>query len=155
MIGTKYTVAPCGVARPSTGYAAFRQHDLREHWRTGDCVEPICSPAICRTWNEETDAGGGNNQPRMTRYPISFDDGAMLIPVGDLSEVAEVAGVRVFDGGVETLRAVGVATDGAVIGGFSIGDVFSRAEALEWAAMLAVACRCAHEVREIMAHPDA
>ena len=40
-----------------------------------------------------------------------------------------------------------------VIGGFSIIDVSSREEALEWAAKIAVACRCAQEVREIMFDP--
>jgi hypothetical protein len=40
-----------------------------------------------------------------------------------------------------------------VIGGFSIVDVPSREEALEWAARFAAACRCAHEVREIMLDP--
>ena len=54
----------------------------------------------------------------------------------------------------------GTVTDGpypetkAVIGGFSIIDVPSREEALEWAAKIAVACRCAQEVREIMCDPD-
>jgi hypothetical protein len=38
----------------------------------------------------------------------------------------------------------------AVIGGFSIVDVASRAEALEWAAKFAAACRYAQEVRELM-----
>jgi len=54
----------------------------------------------------------------------------------------------------------GTVTDGtypetkAVIGGFSIIDVPSRDEALGWAAKIAVACRCAQEVREIMYDPD-
>jgi hypothetical protein len=39
------------------------------------------------------------------------------------------------------------------IGGFAIVDVPSRAEALEWAAKFAVACRCAQEVREILFDP--
>jgi hypothetical protein len=50
-----------------------------------------------------------------------------------------------------------VATDGTVtdgpypqaIGGFTLVDVPSRKEALEWAARLAVACRCPQEVRQI------
>jgi hypothetical protein len=55
-----------------------------------------------------------------------------------------------------------VATDGTVadgpeskayIGGFSVVDVTSREEALEWAKKIAVACRCAQEVREFV--PDA
>ncbi len=58
-----------------------------------------------------------------------------------------------------------VATDGtvadgpvpeskAVIGGFSIIDVPTREEALQWAARIAVACRCAQEVREIGDDPE-
>jgi hypothetical protein len=55
-----------------------------------------------------------------------------------------------------------VATDGAVtggpypeaIGGFTLVDVPSREEALQWAARIAVACRCALEVREIGADPE-
>jgi hypothetical protein len=74
--------------------------------------------------------------------------------------------VWVFGGGVESQRASIVSTDGAVtdgpypeikavIGGFSIVDVPSRDEALEWAARIAVACRCAQEVRELMDDPTA
>ena len=40
-----------------------------------------------------------------------------------------------------------------VIGGFSVVDVPSREEALEWAAKIAVACRCAQEVRELLPEP--
>ena len=55
-----------------------------------------------------------------------------------------------------------MATDGAVtdgpypdaIGGFTLVDVPSREEALEWAAEIAAACRCAQEVREIGADPE-
>ena len=111
----------------------------------------------------------------MTRYLISFDDGAMTFPEEDLPDVADAAhkvvqeaknaGVWVFGGGLRTQSASIVATDGtvtdgpypetkAVIGGFSIIDVPSREEALEWAAKIAVACRCAQEVREIMFDPD-
>ncbi|MFF7205648.1 YciI family protein [Streptomyces sp. NPDC008141] len=109
----------------------------------------------------------------MTRYLISFDDGAMTFPEEELPEVAKAshevvrqaqeAGVWVFGGGLERQRANIVATDGtvtngpypetkAVLGGFSIIDVPSREDALEWAAKIAAACRCAQEVREIM--PD-
>ena len=111
----------------------------------------------------------------MTRYLISFDDGAMTIPAAELPAVAEAAhqvvreaknaGVWVFGGGVESQRASIVATDGtvtagpypetkAVIGGFAVVDVPSREAALEWAARFAVACRCAQEVREIGADPN-
>jgi len=111
----------------------------------------------------------------LTRYLISFDDGAMTFPAEDLPAVAEAAhqvvyaakdaGVWMFGGGLLSQRARIVATDGtvtngpypetkAVIGGFSIIDVPSREEALAWAAKIAVACRCAQEVREIMDDPD-
>jgi hypothetical protein len=111
----------------------------------------------------------------MTRYLISFDDGAMTFPAADLPDVAAAAhkvveeaknaGVWVFGGGVVGQSASVVATDGtvtdgpypetkAVIGGFSIVDVPSRAAALEWAARIAVACRCAQEVRELMPDPN-
>ena len=38
----------------------------------------------------------------------------------------------------------------AYIGGFSVVDVPSREEALDWAGRIAVACRCAQEVREFV-----
>jgi hypothetical protein len=104
----------------------------------------------------------------MTRYLISFDDGAMTFPEEQLPEVAEAAhavvreaksaGVWVFGGGLHSQEEVSVvATDGTVsdgpegkayIGGFSVVEVSSREEALAWAAKIAVACRCAQEVRE-------
>ena len=110
----------------------------------------------------------------MTQYLISFDGGAMSFPEEDLPEVtkaahevvveARAAGVWVFGGGLESQRASIVATDGMVtdgpypetkevIGGFAVVDVPSRAEALEWAAKIAVACRCAQEVRELLPDP--
>ena len=111
----------------------------------------------------------------MTRYLISFDDGAMVFPAEELPAVAAAAhqvveeakraGVWVFGAGVERQRASIVDTDGtvtdgrypetkAVIGGFSIVDVPTREEALAWAAKIAAACRCAQEVREIMPDPN-
>jgi hypothetical protein len=117
----------------------------------------------------------GTRSHEMTRYLISFDDGAMTFPDEDLPDVDEAAhqvvqeaknaGVWVFGGGVERQRASVVATDGtvadgpypetkAVIGGFSIVDTPSREEALAWAARFAAACRCAQEVREIMHDPN-
>ncbi|GHA87060.1 MULTISPECIES: YciI family protein [Streptomyces] len=110
----------------------------------------------------------------MPRYLISFDDGSMIIPDQELPQVdaaahevvreAQDAGVWVFGGGLASQRASVVATDGsvtggpypetkAVLGGFSIVDVPSREDALEWAAKIAAACRCAQEVREIMTDP--
>jgi hypothetical protein len=72
------------------------------------------------------------------------------------------AGVRVFGAGLEDQPASVVATDGTVIdgpnpeavSGFSIIEVPSREEALEWAAKIGVACRCAQEVRELMPDPE-
>jgi hypothetical protein len=70
------------------------------------------------------------------------------------------AGVFVFAGGCE--EASVVATDGTVtdaaenkayIGGLTIVDVPSREQALEWATKIAVACRCAQEVRAFMPDP--
>ena len=109
----------------------------------------------------------------MTRYLISFDDGAMTFPEEELPDVAEAAyavvreaedaGVWVFGGGLHSQKEVsvvgtdGTVTDGpegkAYIGGFSVVDVSSREEALEWAAKIAVACRCAQEVREFVPDP--
>ena len=111
----------------------------------------------------------------MARYLISFDDGSMTFPEEDLPAVAEAshavvreakaAGVWIFGGGILSQQASIVATDGsvsegpypetkAVIGGFSIIEVSSRAEALLWAAKIASSCRCSQEVREIMYDPE-
>jgi hypothetical protein len=111
----------------------------------------------------------------MTRYLISFDDGWMTFSEEELPDVAkaasevvkeaQAAGVWVYGAGLESQRASIVGTDGMVtdgpfpetkevIGGFSIVDVTSREEALEWAAKIAVACRCAQEVRELLPEPQ-
>lgn len=110
----------------------------------------------------------------MPRYLISFDDGAMTFPAEDLPDVARAAsavvqaakdaGAWVFGAGVDGGPAGVVDPDGTVtgrphpetkpvIGGFSVIDVATREEALAWAARIAVACRCAQEVRELL--PDA
>ena len=108
----------------------------------------------------------------MTRYLISFDAHAMdHVSDEDLPAVDEAAhavvqeavsaGVWVFGGGLEYRKASVVAADGSAtdgpypeaIGGLSIIDVRSREEAFAWAAKIAVACRCAQEVREIMPDP--
>ena len=112
----------------------------------------------------------------MTRYLISFNDGAMDHIAGEempdvgkaahaVVQEAVTAGVWVFGGGLERQRASVVATDGIVtdgpypetkevIGGFVVLDLASRDEALAWAAKFAGACRCAQEVREIMPDPE-
>jgi hypothetical protein len=110
----------------------------------------------------------------MTRYLISFDDGWMTFPDEDLPDVAKAAtsvrraavdaGVWVYSAGLRSQRASIVATDGMVtdgpypetkevIGGFAVVDVPSREGALGWAAKIAVACRCAQEVRELLPDP--
>ncbi len=109
----------------------------------------------------------------MTRYIILFDDGDMTFPEEDLPDVAKAAravaqeamdaGVWVFSAGLEHQDPSVVATDGSVtdgpypeskehIGGFAIVSVASREEALKWAAKIAVACRCAQQVFELL--PD-
>ena len=109
----------------------------------------------------------------MTRYLISFGAHAMdHIPDEEGPDVARAAhavvqqaidaGVYLLAGGLESQRASVVATDGTVtdgpypeaVGGFTVVDVPSRAEALEWAAKIAVACRCPQEVREFLPDPE-
>jgi hypothetical protein len=110
----------------------------------------------------------------MTRYLISFDDGDMTFPEEDLPDVARAAqavvreareaGVWVFGAGLEHQVPSVVATDGTVtdgpypeskehLGGFAVVDVRSREAALEWAAKIAVACRCAQQVFELLPDP--
>jgi hypothetical protein len=108
----------------------------------------------------------------MTRYLISFDHGAMdHIPedegraVGEAAHAviqeAKAAGVFVFAGGCSEQVSV-IATDATVtdapdnqayIAGVTIVDVPSREDAVQWAAKIAVACRCAQELHEVMPDP--
>jgi hypothetical protein len=112
----------------------------------------------------------------MTRYLISFNDGAMdHIPDEDFPELSKAshaviqeavdAGVFVFGAGLQRQQASVVATDGLVtdgpypetkevIGGFVVVEVASREEALAWAGRIAAGCRCAQEVRELMDDPE-
>jgi len=109
----------------------------------------------------------------MAQYLISFGAHAMdHIPDQDGPAVARAAhavvqeavsaGVYVSAGGLVSQPASIVATDGAVtggpypeaIGGFTLVDAPSREEALQWAAKIAAAWRCAQEVREIGADPE-
>ena len=111
----------------------------------------------------------------MAQYLISFNDGDMTFPEEDLPDVAKAAravvqdateaSVFVFAGGLgEPAKASVVAIDGTVtegpnaatkdfIGGFTVVEVPTRQAALEWAAKIAVACRCAQEVREFLSAP--
>ncbi|GAA4286357.1 transcription initiation protein [Georgenia daeguensis] len=105
----------------------------------------------------------------MTKYLISFPSGAMVVPEHDLPAVSDAAhavvqeakdaGVWVFGGGIdESVPPVMVNADGTVTegtypqtkqieGGYSVLELPSYESALEWAAKIADACRCAQEVR--------
>ena len=109
----------------------------------------------------------------MTTYLMVFGAHAMdHVPDEDMPAVDEAAhavsqeainaGVYVVAGGLEDhKRSVMVATDGTVsdgqypdaIGGFTVLNLPSHDQALEWAAKIAGACRCAVEVWEIGADP--
>jgi hypothetical protein len=113
----------------------------------------------------------------MARYLIAFDDGDMTFPEEELPDVAKAAhavvqeakeaGAWVFGAGLEHHEVVSVvATDGTVtdgpypetkehLGGFAVVDVPSREAALAWAAKIAVACRCAQQVFELLPDPNA
>jgi hypothetical protein len=105
---------------------------------------------------------------------ISFDDGAIQIADEELQAVGEAAhammfaaqesGVWMTGGGFHTQQASIVHGDGlveksafpeakAVLGGCSIIEVATDAEALEWARRTAAACRTPQEVRMIMDDP--
>lgn len=111
----------------------------------------------------------------MTKYLISFPSGAMVIPDGELQAVVDAshavvqeakdAGVWVFGGGIdENVPPVLVDGDGTVTegtypqtqqleGGYSVLELAPREAALEWAAKIAVVCRCAQEVRAFQFDP--
>ena len=111
----------------------------------------------------------------MTKYLISFPGDAMVFPKEDFEAVAaaahavideaKAAGVYVFGGGIdEDVDPVLVAGDGTVTegthpghrvpnGGYTILELPSREAAVEWAAKIAVACRCAQEVRQFPYDP--
>ena len=114
----------------------------------------------------------------MTRYLISFDDGAMDgITAEDLPAIgraahavvdqAKDAGVWITGGGVQGHEASVVAADGSItrrvvpagvgehLGGFVVLDLASHDDALTWAARFAAACRCDQEVWPLMDDPDA
>lgn len=109
----------------------------------------------------------------MTRYLISFDDGAMTFPETELPGVshaahqvlsqAKDAGVYVTGGGVQDAISTVATPDGKVeqghakphIAGFVVIDVPLKQEALEWAARWAKACRCPQEVWALMDDPEA
>ena len=105
----------------------------------------------------------------MARYLISFPSAAMVVPDGEWTAVghdahvvieeAKAAGVYVFAGGIDEnvppvlVSANGTVTEGGypwappLNGGFTVLELPSREEAVEWAARIARACRCAQELR--------
>lgn len=111
----------------------------------------------------------------MTKYLISFPSAAMVVPDDEWEAVgvesraviqeAKDAGVYVFAGGLdESVAPVRVAGDRTSVegtypqtrmldGGFAVLELPSREDAIEWAAKIAVACRCAQELREFMYDP--
>ncbi|MDN4645536.1 YciI family protein [Arthrobacter sp. PsM3] len=111
----------------------------------------------------------------MTKYLISFPSAAMVFPEEDLQAVSDAAhavvqeakdaGVWVFGGGIdESVPPVVVDGDGTVRpgtypqtaqleGGYSVLELPSYDAALEWAAKIAVACRCPQEVRAFQYDP--
>lgn len=110
----------------------------------------------------------------MTKYLISFPSEAMVATAEEFPTVsaeslavieeAKAAGVYVFGGGInEQVEPVLVSGDGSVStqiypgsrlnGGFTVLELPTRADAVEWARRLATACRCAQELREFMYHP--
>jgi hypothetical protein len=105
----------------------------------------------------------------MTKYLISFPSDAMVLADEEFSivvadshaviEEAKAAGVYVFGGGVaEEVEPLLVSADGSVstevypgselTGGFTVLELPTREDAVEWARKIAVACRCSQELRE-------
>lgn len=110
----------------------------------------------------------------MTKYLISFPAEAMVLTeeespavVVDSHAVIEeekVAGVGVFDGGIDEsvspvlVNAVGsVSTEihpgGRLNGGFTVLELPTREDALEWTRKITMACRTPQELREFMYDP--
>jgi len=111
----------------------------------------------------------------VTKYLISFPGDAMDVAEDEFEAVvvashavieeAKAAGVYVFGGGInDSVPPVLVAGDGTVTegtypghtvpnGGYTVLELPSREAAVEWAAKIAVACRCAQELREFHYDP--
>ena len=105
----------------------------------------------------------------MTKFLISFPSEAMVLTAEEypivsaaaraVIEEAKAAGVYVFAGGIEEQAdPVLVSADGTVSddiypgsrlnGGFTVLELPTREDAVRWAQKIAVACRCAQELRE-------
>ena len=110
----------------------------------------------------------------MTKYLISFPSVAMVLTEEEFPivsadshaviEEAKAAGAYVFGGGIEEeVDPVLVSADGSVTtetypgselnGGFTVLDLPTREDAVEWARKIAAACRCSQELREFMYDP--
>lgn len=112
----------------------------------------------------------------MTKFLISFPASAMDVPAEEMAAVgdaaravvreAKAAGIYVFGGGINSeVAPVTVAANGSCTtetyqqtkefdGGFCVLELPSRELALQWAARLAAACRCAQELREFYYDPE-
>ncbi|MCA1198736.1 transcription initiation protein [Sphingomonas sp. R647] len=110
----------------------------------------------------------------MTKYLISFPSYAMKVSQAELSAVGDPAravveearcgGVYVFAGRIpEGVEPVRVGADGTVssdlypesrvTGGFTVLELPTRTDAVEWARRMASASRCDQELREFMYDP--
>ena len=80
-------------------------------------------------------------------------------------EEAKAAGVYVFGGGIEEeVDPVLVSADGSVSAeiypgselkaGFTVLELPTREDPVEWARKIAVACRCSQELRQFMYDPE-
>ncbi|WP_461163379.1 YciI family protein [Arthrobacter sp. R4-81] len=111
----------------------------------------------------------------MTKYLISFPSEAMVLTDEEFPIVfaeshaviaeAKAAGVYVFGGGInEEVDPLLVSPDGSVgtdvypgselKGGFTVLELTTREDAVEWARKIAVACRCPQELREFGYDPE-
>lgn len=110
----------------------------------------------------------------MTKYLISFPSDTMVLTDEEFPivvaeshaviEEAKAAGVYVFGGGIdEGVAPVLVSADGSVSseinpgsdirGGFTVFELPTREDAVEWARKIAAACRTPQELREFMYDP--
>jgi hypothetical protein len=111
----------------------------------------------------------------MTKYLISFPSEAMVLTDEEFPIVsadahaviqeAKDAGVYVFGGGIEEevdpvlvsaegLVRTGVYPGSKLTGGFTVLELPTRDDAVQWATKIAVACRCSQELREFMYDPE-
>ncbi|BBB64423.1 hypothetical protein UNDYM_0170 [Undibacterium sp. YM2] len=112
----------------------------------------------------------------MAKYLISFPSAAMKVADTEMEQVGrdahaviqetKEAGVYVFAGGIdETVPPVLVSANGAVAeggytwapplnGGFTVLELPSKEEAIDWAARIAKACRCDQELRVFGLDPE-